>query len=107
MQHFFLHITGGPNIEMGRRANLKGRYRLLNEASLLERAKRTFDPRHRFYQAILSNETYETYLAAVGDNRGPFSGRGEGPFIHCSSPAFETVRRVHAGRGSAAKRRLW
>jgi hypothetical protein len=26
---------------------------------------------------MLSNETYEAYLAAVGDNRGPFSGRGE------------------------------
>jgi hypothetical protein len=62
---------------MGRRTNLTGRYRVLNEASLREKAKRTFDPRHRFYQAMLSNETYEVYLAAVGDNRGPFSGRGE------------------------------
>ena len=42
-----------------------------------ERAKRRFDPRHLFYEAMLSNETYEAYLAAVGDNRGPFSGRGE------------------------------
>ena len=65
------------SFKMGRRANLTGRYRVLNEASLREKAKRTFDPRHRFYQAILSNETYEAYLAAVGDNRGPFSGRGE------------------------------
>jgi hypothetical protein len=62
---------------MGRRTNLTGRYRLLNGAFLRERADRTFDPRHRFYQAMLSSETYEAYLAAVGDNRGPFSGRGE------------------------------
>jgi len=41
---------------------------------LRERAKRTFDPRHRFYEAMLSNETYEAYLVAVGNNRGPFSG---------------------------------
>jgi hypothetical protein len=62
---------------MGRRTNLTGRYRVLNEAFLREKANRTFDPRHRFYEAMLSNETYEAYLAAVGDNRGPFSGRGE------------------------------
>ena len=39
------------------------------EASLREKAKRTFDQRHRFYEAMLSNESYEAYLAAVGDNR--------------------------------------
>lgn len=62
---------------MGRLTNLTGRYRVLNEASLREKAKRTFDPRHLFYGAMLSNETYEDYLSAVGDNRGPFSGRTE------------------------------
>ena len=62
---------------MGKRANLTGRYRVLKEASLRERAKRTFDPRHLFYEVMLSNETYEDYLAAVGDNRGPFSSRTE------------------------------
>jgi hypothetical protein len=62
---------------MGKRANLTGRYRVLKEASLREKAKRTHDPRHRFYEAMLSNETYEAYLAAVGDNRGRFSSRTE------------------------------
>jgi hypothetical protein len=62
---------------MGKRANLTGRYRILKEASLRERARRTFDPRHLFYEAMLSNTIYENYLAAVGDNRGPFSGRTE------------------------------
>jgi hypothetical protein len=62
---------------MGKWTNLTGRYRVLKEASLRERARPTFDPRHRFYEAMLSNETYDAYLAAVEDNRGPFSGRGE------------------------------
>ena len=64
------------SFKMGKRANLKSRYRVLNEASLHEKAKRTFDP-SSVYQAILSNGTYEAYFAAVGDNRAPFSGRGE------------------------------
>jgi len=59
---------------MGGRANLTGRYRVLNEASLHEKAKRTFDP-SSVYQAILSNGTYEAYFAAVGDNRGQRSRR--------------------------------
>jgi len=62
---------------MGKRVNLIGRYRVLKETSLREKAKRTFDPRYRFYEAMLSNETYDAYLAAVGDNRGPFSSRTE------------------------------
>ena len=49
----------------------------MNEVFLRKKANRRFDPRHKFYEAMLSNETYEAYLAAVGDNRGPFSGRGE------------------------------
>ena len=62
---------------MGKYTTLAGRYRILNESFLRERAKRTFDPRHLFYEAMLSNETYEAYLAAMGDNRGRFSSRTE------------------------------
>jgi hypothetical protein len=74
------------NVEMRRkRTNITGRYRIVNEAFLRERANREFDPRCKFYQAMLSNETYDTYLAAVADNNvrvqfwrsGPITGRGE------------------------------
>jgi hypothetical protein len=70
---------------MRRRTNITGRYRITKEAFLREKANRRFDPRHKFYEAMLSNETYEVYLAAVGENRNkvqyymssPLSGRGE------------------------------
>jgi hypothetical protein len=70
---------------MRRRTIITGRYRIMNEAFLREKANRQFDPRHRFYVAMLSNETYEAYLAAVAENRDrvqyyrstPLSGRGE------------------------------
>ena len=47
---------------MGRHIILAGRYCVLNESFLRERAERTFDPRHVFYEAMLSNETYEAYV---------------------------------------------
>jgi hypothetical protein len=73
---------------MRTRTNITGRYRVVNEAFLRERSERVFDQRHCFYQAMLSNETYEAYLAAVRGNSvkiqfwktGPIrrqSGRGE------------------------------
>jgi hypothetical protein len=54
---------------MRRRTNITGRYRIMNEVFLRKKANRRFDPRHKFYEAMLSNETYEAYLAAVGESR--------------------------------------
>jgi len=50
---------------MTTRTVLTGRYRLLNRALLQEKANRD-DPRRAFYSAMLANETYEAYLAEVG-----------------------------------------
>ena len=62
---------------MRRRTNISGRYRVVNEAFLRHERPDAFGHRNRFYEAMLSYVTYEAFLAAVGDNRGPFSGRGE------------------------------
>jgi hypothetical protein len=69
---------------MGRRTNLTGPYRVLNEARLREKANRKYDPRHVFYELMLSSSTYEAYLAAMGENivrvrfrAGAISGRIE------------------------------
>jgi hypothetical protein len=45
---------------------LRGRYKILNDAHLRKRASETHDPRHIFYEALLASETYEQYLARVG-----------------------------------------
>jgi len=45
---------------------LKGRYRLVNDTHLRERANQKDDPRHAFYEAILLSLTYEDYFARVG-----------------------------------------
>ena len=65
--------------------NLRGRYRILDKAFLLEKANRRDDPRHVFYHAILSNNSYEDYLSKVGaisvnvdtHPSGPITGRME------------------------------
>lgn len=44
---------------------LSGRYTRINEVFLRERAGRRNDPRHVFYVAMLTNNTYETYEAAI------------------------------------------
>ena len=63
----------------------RGRYRIVNDSFLREKASRLNDPRHRFYQVMLSSKTYEEYLAQVGQveviaptyKTGPVSGRME------------------------------
>ena len=60
---------------MRRRTNISGRYRVLNEASLREKAKRTFDPHHRFYEAMLLIEAYEACSLRLG--RTTAIGRGQ------------------------------
>jgi hypothetical protein len=47
-------------------AKLNGRFRVVNDARLRERAQRIEDPRHVFYEAMLSSKTYEDYLSRVG-----------------------------------------
>jgi hypothetical protein len=64
---------------------ISGRYVRLNEALLREKAARIYDPRNVFYKAMLENDTYEAYAAAVGGisvspktyKTGPISGRVE------------------------------
>ena len=73
---------------MKERTRLTGRYRLINEAFLREKANRD-DPRRAFYVAMLANRTYEGYLAEVGQDQvmvegfkaNPISGRGE--ILYC------------------------
>jgi hypothetical protein len=52
---------------MGRGTDLRGRYRILDLAYLRGKANQKDDPRHIFYRAMLSNNTYEAYLAEVGE----------------------------------------
>jgi len=64
---------------------IRGRYRIVNDAFLREKAGRLNDPRHKFYEAMLSSKTYEEYLAQVGQaevtvptfKTGSISGRRE------------------------------
>jgi|GEM_PF-2372087 len=73
---------------MSERTHIKGRYRIVNEAFLREKANRD-DPRHPFYVAMLANDTYEGYLADVGRKlvevdgfkQNPISGRFE--ILYC------------------------
>lgn len=51
---------------MGSGTDLRGHYRILDQAYLRGKANQKDDPRHIFYQAMLSNNTYEAYLAEVG-----------------------------------------
>lgn len=69
---------------MAERVHLTGRYRIIDRAFLTEKASRD-DPRHIFYLAMLANNTYEGYLAEVGQKEvhaktyqtGPVNGRME------------------------------
>jgi hypothetical protein len=72
---------------MTERTVLAGRYRIVNEPFLRERAARRGDPRNVFYEAILANGTYEGYARATegiavtvptfGEGRKPINGRDE------------------------------
>ena len=74
---------------MTERTHLTGRYRLLDEAFLREKANRTDDERHKLYVIMLECKTYEAYLAAVretkiyreGYKQNPITGRGE--ILYC------------------------
>jgi hypothetical protein len=67
---------------------LTGRYKIVNVALLREKASRQ-DPRKRFYVSMLNNQTYEAYLAEVGQieveiagyKANPISGRME--ILYC------------------------
>jgi hypothetical protein len=58
--------------------DLSGRYRILNEAFLREKANRD-DPRRPFYVAMLGNRTYEGYLAEVGGKEVMVEGYKQNP----------------------------
>ena len=46
-------------------SRLKGHFLRLDEAAIRRKAILQHDPRHVFYTAMLENDTYETYEAAV------------------------------------------
>ncbi|MCI4680026.1 hypothetical protein K9U39_14295 [Rhodoblastus acidophilus] len=64
---------------------LRGRYRIVNDTFLREKAARKNDPRHKFYETMLASKTYDEYLAQVGRTEvnvatfktGPINGRME------------------------------
>lgn len=64
---------------------LTGRYSRINEVFLRVRAGRHADSRHVFYVAMLANDTYEAYEAAIQDievsaptyRTGPINGHME------------------------------
>ena len=47
------------------RTILQGKFEILNEPLLREKANRKSDPRYIFYEAMLECETYEAYSAAT------------------------------------------
>ncbi len=65
--------------------DIRGHYLILNEAFLREKANRSTDPRHKFYEAMLASRSYGEYLARVGRmevevptfKTGPINGRME------------------------------
>jgi hypothetical protein len=57
---------------------LTGRYRVMNEAFLREKANRD-DPRRPFYISMLANQTYEGYLAEVGQKEVMVKGYKQNP----------------------------
>lgn len=75
--------------KVGTTTLISGRYNIVNQAWLREKAAQKDDPRHIFYLAMLSECTYEGYLAAVGKKevvvesykQGPISGRME--ILYC------------------------
>ena len=52
---------------MSFRNPLNGKYGKAIIAFLKERSLRTADPRHEFYKAILTSDTFEQYYEKVGD----------------------------------------
>ena len=68
-----------------RKKLLTGKYTCVNAAFLQQRANRRDDPRHVFYVAMLANDTYESYEAAVRGidvsvpayKKGPINGHME------------------------------
>ena len=70
------------------RTSLSGRYVRADEAFLRQQAQRK-DPRRVFYAAMLVHDTYEGYLADVGDTQveipdykeNPITGRME--ILYC------------------------
>jgi hypothetical protein len=73
---------------MRTRTDISGRYRIVNEALLREKASRE-DKRHIFYSAMFASQTYEEYLSKVGQEEvcvasyksGPINGRME--ILYC------------------------
>ena len=65
------------------------RYRVLNGALLREKSQRLNDERHHFYVAMLNTNSYDKYLAQVGQRQimrdgykaNPITGRGE--ILYC------------------------
>lgn len=45
---------------------MRGRYKVVNDFRLREKAGRTSGPRHQFYVAMIANSTYEGCLAQAG-----------------------------------------
>ena len=52
---------------MATRNVLTGRYIVANDHQVRRRANLQTDPRNIFYKAMLANNTYEAYYAAVGN----------------------------------------
>jgi hypothetical protein len=46
--------------------DLRGKYKILREAFIRQKASTFDDPTHIFYQAMLKHDTYDAYLADVG-----------------------------------------
>jgi hypothetical protein len=46
---------------------LRGRYELKKTAFLKEKAERRDDPRHVFYEAMVSSDNYDEYYRKVGN----------------------------------------
>jgi hypothetical protein len=67
------------------KTKLSGKFILVNEELLREKARRPYDPRRVFYQAILDTRTYEDYADLVRGTQvtvetfktGPINGRME------------------------------
>ena len=62
---------------MSYRTNLSGRFERINSAYLRDRANDTTDKRHIFYRTILDHDTYEAYLATVGNIKVNAPGFGD------------------------------
>lgn len=68
------------------RTDLRGRYTRHNVEFLQKQAQRG-DPRDPFYQAMLKHDTYEAYLADVGQKKIELPGR----VVHAISGRMEIL----------------